>query len=186
MELLYRAKAARAARPARPMGPAVAMAAPPVEEELEALLDEEPLDEEPLEEEDEPVAVEVLVPVVVLPVVLAEEVKPLEEPVALPLEEALLVTGVTTGEDRPAGMEAAGCWEVTTEGWLVTAAGWVVTASGWPVTTPRELVSVRYLVAGLPSVELEESAAMAPMARAEREATMIEARILKVLGWVVE
>lgn len=146
MGLLYKAKAARAARPARPMGPAVAMAAPPVEEELEALLDEEPL------EEDEPVAVEVevLVPMVVLPVVLAEEVKPLEEAVALPLEEALLVTGVTTGEDRPAGMEAAGCWEVTTEGWVVTAAGWVVTASGWPVTTPRELVSVRYLVAGLP------------------------------------
>ena len=145
VELLYRANAARAARPARPIGPAVAMAAPPVEEELEALLDEEPL-----EEDDDPVEVEVLVPVGVLPVVLAEVVKPLEETVALPLGEALLVTGVTTGEDRPAGMEAAGCWEVTTEGWVVTAAGWVVTASGWPVTTPRELVSVRYLVAGLP------------------------------------
>lgn len=174
MKLLYRAKAARAARPAKPMGPAVAMAAPPVEEELVALLEEEPV-----EEEDEPVSVEVLVPVeVVLPVVLAEEVKPLLEAVALPLAEPLLVTGVTTGEDRPAGMEAAGCWEVTTEGWLVTAAGWEVTASGWPVTTPRELVSVRYWVAGLPSLELEDSAAMAPMARAEREATMMEARIL--------
>lgn len=129
------------------MGPAVAMAAPPVEEELEALLEEEPLDEE----EDEPVLVEVLVSVVV-PVDLVEEVKPLleVEAEAVPLEEALLVTGVTTGEVRPAGMEAAGCCEVTTAGWVVTAAGWVVTASGWPVTTPRELVSVRYLVAGLP------------------------------------
>lgn len=40
----------------------------------------------------------------------------------------------------------------------------------------------------LTSVELEESAAMAPMARAEREATMKEARILMVSGviWVVE
>lgn len=48
-----------------------------------------------------------------------------------------------------------------------------MTTEGWPVTTPRELVSVRYWVAGLPSLELElESAAMAPIARAEREATM--------------
>jgi hypothetical protein len=94
------------------------MAAPPVEEELEALLEEEPLEEE----EDEPVLVEVLVSVVV-PVVLAEEVKPLLVDEALPLEEALLVTGVTTGEVRPAGMEAAGCCEVTTAGWVVTAAG---------------------------------------------------------------
>jgi hypothetical protein len=38
----------------------------------------------------------------------------------------------------------------------------------------------------LTSVELEESAAMAPMARAEREATMKEARILMVLICVVE
>lgn len=124
------------------------MAAPPEEVEVEAVLEEEP-EEEPEEEEDEPVSVEVLVPVVV-PVVLAEEVKPLLEEEAVPLEEALLVAGVTTGEDRPAGMEAAGCCEVTTEGWVVTAAGWEVTASGWPVTTPRELVSVRYWVAGLP------------------------------------
>jgi hypothetical protein len=122
------------------------MAAPPVEEELEARVDEEPV-----EEEDEPVSVEVPVPVVLWPVVLVEVVRPLlEESVALPVEEALFVTGVTTGEVRPAGIEAAGCWEVTTAGWVVTAAGWEVTASGWPVTTPRELVSVRYWVAGLP------------------------------------
>lgn len=108
------------------MEPAVAMAAPPVEEELEAVLEEE----EPEEEADEPVSVEVLVPVVVpvvvsvvVPVVLAEEVKPLLEAEELPLAEALLVAGVTTGDDRPAGIEAAASWEVTTEGWLVTTAG---------------------------------------------------------------
>jgi hypothetical protein len=50
----YRAKAARAARPARPIGPAVTMAAPPEEAELEALLEEEPLEEEE-DDEDEPV-----------------------------------------------------------------------------------------------------------------------------------
>lgn len=184
----YRTKAARAARPARPMGPAVTMAALPEEVEVEALLEEEPLEED--EDEDEPVWVDVLVSVVVEPVVLAEDVKPLLVAVALLLLLLpLLVAGVTTGEVKPAGIEAAGCCEVTAEGWVVTAAGWEVTASGWPVTTPRELVSVRYLVAGLPSLELEleleESAAMAPMARAEREATMMEARMLMVLIWVV-
>lgn len=43
----------------------------------------------------------------------------------------------------PAGIEAAAVWEVA-------AGGWLVMALGWPVTTPRELVSVRYWVAGLP------------------------------------
>lgn len=58
---------------------------------------------------------------------------------ALPLLRATLVRlrwGVTTGEVRPAGIEAAGSWEVTATGWLVTATGWEVTATGWPVTTP--------------------------------------------------
>lgn len=53
------------------------------------------------------------------------------------------------GVDMPAGMEAAGCCEVTTAGSLVTTVGCEVTTSGWPVTTPLELVSVRYWVAGL-------------------------------------
>lgn len=56
-----------------------------------------------------------------------------------------------------------------------------VDKSVFPLIGPRWLGRT-----GHTSVELEESAAMAPMARAEREATMIEARILKVLGWVVE
>lgn len=51
----------------------------------------------------------------------------------------------------------------------------------FPLTDPRFLGRTEHT-----SVELEESAAMVPMARAEREATMMEARILKVLGWVVE
>lgn len=37
----------------------------------------------------------------------------------------------------------------------------------------------------LTSLELEESWAMAPMARAEREATMMETRMLVVLIWVI-
>lgn len=104
------------------------MAALPEEVEEEALLEEEPAEED--EDEDEPVWVAVLVSVAVEPVVLAEEVKPLLLAVALPLLLPLLVAGVTTGELKPAGIEAAGCCEVTAEGWVVTAAGWEVTASG--------------------------------------------------------
>lgn len=86
------------------------MAAPPVEVELAA-----PDELEELESDDfvevEVVSVEVsveVVPVVAaVPVDLTEETK-----VLLPLP----VAGVTTGEVRPAGMEAAGSWEVTTAG----------------------------------------------------------------------
>lgn len=116
----------------RPKGAAVAMAAPPVEDEAEVEAEEE----EELLDEDEVVSVEVEVGVEL------EVVKDLE--LLREADEVKLRSGVTTGEDRPAGIEAAGCCEVTTAGWLVTAAACEVTASGWPVTTPRELVSVRY------------------------------------------
>ena len=145
-DAFYRAKAARAARPARPMGAAVAIAAPleTVEEAAEAP------DDSLEEEESVSVAVEVDVPVMVtmpeevLVELIRTEEKPLMEAEALPMgvgtlplleeeEEPVFVAGVTTGSERPAGIEAAGCWEVT-------AAGCVVTGRGWPVTTPKELV----------------------------------------------
>lgn len=90
------------------------MAAPPDEVELEGEVEEEPL---LVEEEAEVVSVAVEVEVdsfdLVWPVFEADEVK-LWLPVTVP---------VPTGEDRPAGTEAAGCWEVTGSGWLVTAVG---------------------------------------------------------------
>lgn len=144
----------------RPTGPAVAIAAAPVEAELEAaaeelaaaLLDED--SEESEVSEDEAV-------LVVVPVVWEDESEVLvpvaeEELAAVPLETVDKVVwvapGPATGEVRPAGMDAAGCCEVTASAWLVTTEGWEVTASGWPVTTPRELVWVRYWVAGFSTV----------------------------------
>lgn len=114
----------------KPTGPAVAMAAaPPSEVELEALAEAEALE---LDSSEEELLVEVLVEEesVVVPVEV-----PVEEEAAEPLRVAVERVELTpaTGEVRPAGMEAAGCWEVMTLAWLVTA-------SGWPVTTPRELV----------------------------------------------
>lgn len=116
LKLLYRAKATRAAPTTRPSGAAVAMAARPAELELAGDLDEEPL--LVVEEEVVFVAVEVLVEVLdlVLPVCAADEVKlrlPVGEPVPVPVPT----------DDRPAGTEAAACWEVTTAGWLVTTDG---------------------------------------------------------------
>jgi hypothetical protein len=100
------------------MGPAVARAAPPVETELElalalALLELESELEVDEESEEEVVAVEV-------PVLLEDPVllEPVEEPLRVAVDRVLLTPA--TGEDRPAGMEAAGCCEVTTAGWLVT------------------------------------------------------------------
>lgn len=90
------------------------MAAPPVEVELELEAPLE-LDELPVEVDDmvEPVSVvSVEILVLVEPVVAAV-------PVLLTLTEEVKVVPpltLTTGEVRPAGMEAAGCWEVTTEG----------------------------------------------------------------------
>jgi hypothetical protein len=106
-----KAKAATPARPRpRPTGPAVAMAAAPVE--LEELADLEALAVELLLEDEPVVAVEVEVEMAVevctealddLTVEKEEEATELEPETAL-----LLVT--------PAGMEAAGDWEVTTTG----------------------------------------------------------------------
>jgi hypothetical protein len=100
------------------MGPEVAIAAPPVEAELEALAEAEAeaLELESSEEEElvevpvdlEPVAVPVAVPV--------EELSE-AEPLRVAVERVELMPA--TGEVRPAGMEAAACWEVTTAGWLV-------------------------------------------------------------------
>lgn len=127
----------------KPTGPAVAPgAAAPV----------------PVDDAAEPDAVPVPVPEALLPdseavsepeaeaeavVVKPVCVVPLETgPVVSPMLVVVVGVGTTTGVVSPAGIEAApGC--------EVTAAGWLVTASGWPVTTPRELVSVRYCVAGL-------------------------------------
>lgn len=94
------------------------MAAPPVELELAGDAGEEPLLVED-EEEVVFVAVEVSVEVLdlVVPVRATDEVK-LRLPVGVPL-----TVPVPTGEDRPAGTEAAGCWKVTTAGWLVTTDG---------------------------------------------------------------
>lgn len=122
--LLYRAKAARAA-PANMPRPAVAMAAPPVEAELEpeAPLElEAPLEPEaPLELDEPPVVVgDMVEPVSVVSVevlVLVESVVAAVPVLALTDEvKVLLPLTLTTGEVRPAGMEAAGCWEVTTVG----------------------------------------------------------------------
>lgn len=93
------------------------MGAPPVE----ALVEAEPeLELEPeldgVEEEEESV---------VVPVEL-ESVAVESDLVRVPVIRVvlpLLVTGVTTGEERPAGIEAAGLWEVTTAGCEVTTAG---------------------------------------------------------------
>lgn len=130
----------------RPTGPEVAMAAaPPSEVELEALAEAEALELESSEEEELLVEVPVEEDPVVVPV--AVPVEEAAEPLRVAVERVELTPA--TGEVRPAGMEAAGCWEVMTLAWLVTTLAWLVTASGWPVTTPRELVSVRYWVAGL-------------------------------------
>jgi hypothetical protein len=67
------------------------------------------------------------------------------EPVALPLELVAVELPTSPGypeapegsEVRPAGILAAGSWEVATAGWLVIA-------TGWPVTTPSALVWVKY------------------------------------------
>jgi hypothetical protein len=120
------------------------MAAAPVDEEEAAPLT--------ALAELEPVAVEVpvFVPVLVATVVVPLAPGLLDEPVAELLPAPVLVGGDigTTGLERPAGMEAAGTSEVTTDGCEVTTPGCDVTGIGWPVTTPRELVSVRNLVAG--------------------------------------
>lgn len=110
---LYR-RAKRAAPATTPI-PAVAMGtAPPVvgeaEPEPEAELEAE---SEAVEDEEESVAVSVEV--------LSEPVEEESEavPVRVPVTRVvlpLLVTGVTTGEVRPAGIEAAADWEVTTAG----------------------------------------------------------------------
>lgn len=121
LELLYRAKAARAA-PANMPRPAVAMAAAPLEVDVEARVElEEPLVVDGLLE---PV-VSVKAPVDV-PVEVSVEVLVLVESVvaAVPAEVETLTMEVkvlaplrlTTGKVRPAGIEAAGCWEVTTAG----------------------------------------------------------------------
>lgn len=100
----------------------------------------------------EPVAVEVpvLVPVPVAAVVVPLAPALLDEPVAELLPAPVLAGDGrgTTGLVRPAGMEAAGACEVATGGCEVTTPGCDVAGIGWPVTTPRELVSVRNLVAG--------------------------------------
>lgn len=112
---LYR-RAKRAAPATTPI-PAVAIGtAPPVvgeaepEPEAEAELEAE---SEAVEDEEESVAVSVEV--------LSEPVEEESEavPVRVPVTRVvlpLLVTGVTTGEVRPAGIEAAADWEVTTAG----------------------------------------------------------------------
>ena len=82
--------------------------------------------------------------------VLLLPVVPLLEPVPVPVPVAM-GTRVVWLDGVPAGLVAAACWEVMTEGWVVTAtavlAGCEVATSvltgGWPVTTPRESVSVR-------------------------------------------
>lgn len=93
-----------------------------------------------------------------------------------------MAPGPATGEVRPAGMEAAGCCEVTAAAWLVTTVGWVVTATGWPVTTPREFVWVRYCVAGLSTVSMETLLWALARAMAERVKT-IEKRMLSEDYW---
>lgn len=108
----------------RPTGPAVAMAAPPVETELElalALLELESELEVDEESEEEVVAVPVALESVLEP-------EPVEAPLRVALDKVVLVLTPATGEVRPAGMEAAGCCEVTAAGWLVTTEAWVVTA----------------------------------------------------------
>jgi hypothetical protein len=142
VEALYRsiAIAAPATRD-KPTGPAVAPgAAAPV-----------PVDD--AAEPDEVAVPEALLPdpeAVSEPEAEAEAV--VVKPVfVVPLETGLVVStglvevvgvGTTTGVVSPAGIEAAPGCEVTTAGWLVMTLG-------WPVTAPRELVSVRYCVAGL-------------------------------------
>jgi hypothetical protein len=99
----------------RPTGPAVARAAPPVETELELALALLELESEVDEESEEEV--------VAVPVALEEPV-----PLRVAVDKVLLVLIPATGEVRPAGIEAAGCCEVTTAGWLVMTEAWVVTA----------------------------------------------------------
>jgi hypothetical protein len=97
------------------------MAAPPVETELELALALLELESEVDEESEEVVAV---------PVALEESVLLEPEPVPLrvAVDKVLLELTPATGEVRPAGIEAAGCCEVTTAGWLVMTEAWVVTA----------------------------------------------------------
>jgi hypothetical protein len=131
------------------------VAAAPVEVELSAVEvpEAEPV-EEPVEEES---VLSVELPVVVAvedlervevtrlllalpeedPVAEPEGTEP--EPVAVPLAVPVAVELPTSpgypeapegSEVRPAGILAAGSWEVAAAGWLVTAAAWEVTASG--------------------------------------------------------
>lgn len=132
------AKAAPATRD-RPTGPAVAPgAAAPV-----PVVDEAPPDELAVPEALVPDPEAVPEPeAVAVAVVKPDCVVPLEAGLVVPLMVADVGVGTTTGVVSPAGIEAAPACEVTT-------AGWVVTTLGWPVTAPRELVSVRYWVAGL-------------------------------------
>jgi hypothetical protein len=101
----------------RPTGPAVAIAAPPVEAELEALAEAEALELALDSSEEELVEVPVALDPVEVPVVAPVEALLEEEPLRVAVERVELMPA--TGEVRPAGMEAAGCWEVTTAGWLV-------------------------------------------------------------------
>lgn len=117
MLLLYR-KARIAAPAIRPI-PAVATGAPALEAVVE---EEDPELEVPVEVEDlvlEEVPVE-LDPEEVLRGMLVLPVPELAVAVEKPL---VSVWGVTTGEVKPAGIEAAASWEVTAAGWLVMTDG---------------------------------------------------------------
>lgn len=98
------------AAPAAIPRPAVAMAAPPVE--LEELAEEEPVEE----------ALDLVEDLVEVPE--DSELEPVVRGVLLLPEVVMpLFWGVTTGEVRPAGIEAAGSWEVAAAGWLVMTEG---------------------------------------------------------------
>lgn len=73
----------------------------------------------PVEKVEEPVPV-VVVPEAVRVEVPETEVLPVWDPEAEP--EVVEESG-TTGDESPAGMDAAAGWDVTTSGWLVTALG---------------------------------------------------------------
>lgn len=130
-------------------GAAVAKAAaPPVDSEVEALVEEDGVE---LVSSEEELLVEALVEkdavvLVVVTVMLPVAVLDTELLVAVGDEEPSL----PIGELRSAGMEAAACCEVTAACCEVTAACCEVTGSGCPVTFPLASVWVKYLVAGLP------------------------------------
>lgn len=117
------AKAAPATRE-RPTGPAVAIAAAPVDAaEVPVELDEPEvwLDPDvvavPVERVEEPVPVVVDPEAVRVEVLETTEVLPVSDPEAEPEAEPEVVeVSATTGDESPAGMDAAAGWDVTTSG----------------------------------------------------------------------